>query len=123
MEIKAENLREARINTCFQQAGDYIYTVKLVDLAGNIGEKSFNLKVYPQNVSAEHSDLVVPNDCNRFDLVNEEKKAADGVDICTVGVILKDKFDNVFAQFNDGAGGKINPVITSYSIHYTKLYD
>ncbi len=107
---KITDLAEGNINDCFQQAGTYIYTIKLIDMAGNEASKNFNLEIYPQKADATKSILEIPNTCNGIDLKNESKKSADGTDACEINIQFKDKFNNTFSKFNDGSGGTTNPI-------------
>ncbi len=79
-------------------------------MAGNETSQNFNLEIYPQKANAAQSILDIPNTCNGFDLKNESKKAADGTEACEINIQFKDKFNNIFAQFNDGSGGTSNPI-------------
>ncbi len=80
--------------------GDYTFKITLVDMAGNISEKTnYKLRVFPGD--ADHMMLSYLNCDSSSDGV-----IANGNKTCDISVEVFDKFDNKFSKFNDGSGDR-----------------
>lgn len=98
------------IDNCFHQAGDYTVTIELTDFASNTSDpivSNFTVKAGPPNQDQSSFDVsgCAVADENGNDL-EEEVNVANGSDICTFLLKIKDEYGNPVTQLN-GQNGKI----------------
>jgi hypothetical protein len=81
-------------NNCFQQAGEYIVTLSLHDLAGNIStDQVLNFAILPASPDTTNSTFTIAGACNDSSL-----KANDS-DTCDANLTSIDAFGNPVVQF------------------------
>ncbi|MCF7831096.1 hypothetical protein K9M41_03845 [Candidatus Gracilibacteria bacterium] len=92
----SDETHELNLNNCFQQAGDYVVTITLVDLAGNPSNSTHHFRILPTTPSEETSTLESAGNCNTVG----DNPNANGADECGMTFTVRDAFGNPVYQVN-----------------------
>ena len=95
----ADDMPSPAISDCFQQAGYYTVSIQLYDYAQNAADLDVsNFTIFPQSPDQDTSILTIDSACT------DESLTANGVDICSFGLQLRDQFGNPVTQLKNTTG-------------------